>query len=129
MDTEALNIEGRVGNGACDLLGDRSSAYGCSQSCSSTRHSARGPRISATGLFRVSRDPERAGSRAEFKLAKLQPILSEDLSTLRARVTTWSWRLQIPELCAETSSHRNAELASRKLPGFASSQDSAPLSS
>ena len=69
MDTEALNIdiEGRVANGACDLLGDRSVAYGWSQSCSSTRQSTRGPRISATGLFRVSRDPKRAGSRAEFK--------------------------------------------------------------
>src|ERR1700674_1439398 len=59
--------------GTCDLFGDLSGAFGCRRSCSRTGgwRSTRGPRIGATGLFRVSRDPKRTGSLAELTVADI----------------------------------------------------------
>ena len=56
-----------------DLSGNLSDAFGCSQSCSRTGgwRSAKGPRIGATGLFRVSRDPNRTGSLSELNGADI----------------------------------------------------------
>ena len=60
--------EGEFADETCGLFGDLSGAFGCSQSCSRTGdwQSTRGPHISTTGLFRVSRDPKRTGSLAKL---------------------------------------------------------------
>ena len=60
--------EGELADETCGLFGDLSGAFDCSQSCSRTDdgRSTRGPHISTTGLFRVSRDPKRTGSLAKL---------------------------------------------------------------
>ena len=60
--------EGELADETCGLFGDLSGAFDCSQSCSRTGNwrSTRGPHISTTGLFRVSRDPKRTGSLAKL---------------------------------------------------------------
>ena len=60
--------EGELADETCGLFGDLSGAFDCNQSCSRTGdwRSTRGPHISTTGLFRVSRDPKRTGSLAKL---------------------------------------------------------------